>query len=104
MSTINQRLVIAISSRALFELPESTTSPQLGDTQSILKPGAAFPLAQKLLSLNSPHHRLIDIVLLSNSSAEVGLRVFSALHHLCRSVWRTIIFVERYERCQTSSF
>jgi 5'-nucleotidase len=79
MSTTTHRLVIAVSSRALFDLSEHAS--QQTHNNSILKPGVAFALIHKLLALNTPVQRYVDVILLSRHSAEVGLRVFSAIHH-----------------------
>ena len=59
----DKRLVVAISSRALFDLGDSHAlferdgldayrSFQIDHENEILKPGVAFPLVQKLLGLN----------------------------------------------------
>lgn len=87
-----QKMVVAISSRALFDLAESH---QLFETQGveayckyqiereneILQPGAAFPLVKKLLALNDlgkPRER-VEVILLSRNSADTGLRIFNSI-------------------------
>jgi 5'-nucleotidase len=89
-----QRLVIAISSRALFDLGESHTvfenrglaayaDYQLGLEDEILRPGVAFPLVRKLLALNEDgvDHPGVEVILLSRNSADTGLRIFNAIEH-----------------------
>jgi 5'-nucleotidase len=87
-------MVVAISSRALFDLEESHhlfetegvdayARYQVAHEDEVLGPGVAFPLAEKLLALNrGPGSRkLVDIILLSPNSADTGLRVFNSLRH-----------------------
>lgn len=92
-----KKLVVAISSRALFDLTESHKlferegleaycQYQIERENDVLKPGAAFPLVKKLLALNElqkPRER-VEVILLSRNSADTGLRVFNSIqeHHL----------------------
>ena len=68
----DNRLVVAISSRALFDLGDSHAlferdgldayrSFQIDHENEILKPGVAFPLVQKLLGLNKRVKDLLQI-------------------------------------------
>lgn len=90
------KLVVAISSRALFDLDESHqifetkgfdayAKYQRDNELNVLAPGFAFPLVQKLLRLNegrSPKEALVEVILLSRNTADTGLRIFhSILHH-----------------------
>tara|TARA_B100001057_G_scaffold500062_1_gene613244 strand:- start:7741 stop:8646 length:906 start_codon:yes stop_codon:yes gene_type:complete len=86
-------LIIAISSRALFDLAESHAvfeqqglaayqHYQIEHEDEPLPPGVAFHLVEKLLSLNkvidgSP----VEVILLSRNSADTGLRVFNSIEH-----------------------
>lgn len=95
------KLVIAISSRALFDLQESNevyekhgldaySQYQIEHENEILEPGDAFPLVQKLLRLNE---RLggeprVEVILLSRNSADTGLRVFNSIEHYGLTVTR----------------
>ena len=86
------KLVIAISSRALFDLQDSHRvfeehgveaycQYQIDRENESLKPGVAFALVQKLLRLNSleePRER-VEVILLSRNSADTGLRVFNSI-------------------------
>lgn len=85
-------LVIAISSRALFDLSKSNhiyqqqgvdayIKHQIEHENELLQPGVAFPLVQKLLALNTPEKALIEIILLSRNSADTGLRIFNSIEH-----------------------
>jgi 5'-nucleotidase len=89
---LNQKLVIAISSRALFDLEESHrifeqqgvkayANYQIAHETDPLPPGLAYPLVQKLLSLHSPETQepLVEVILLSRNSADTGLRIFNSI-------------------------
>lgn len=89
-----EKLVVAISSRALFKLDESHsiyeregvdayTQHQITHEDEPLEPGVAFPLVKKLLALNGccPEHPVIEVILLSRNSADTGLRVFNSIRH-----------------------
>ncbi len=89
------RLVIAISSRALFDLSESHQvfeaegvdaycRYQVDRENEALAPGVAFFLVKKLLDLNLLLGDLgrVEVILLSRNSSDTGLRVLnSARHH-----------------------
>lgn len=88
------RLVVAISSRALFDLAESHQvfeadgvdaycAYQIAHEDDILDPGVAFPLAKKLLGLNRRlgNLGLVELILLSRNSSDTGLRVFNSIRH-----------------------
>jgi len=97
MSTPGRRdkhLVVAISSRALFDLDsthqiyldqglQAYIDYQRSRENEILQPGVAFPLAEKLLALNEDgmDHPGVDVVLLSRNSADTGLRIFNSIEH-----------------------
>ncbi|MEM1243781.1 MAG: 5'-nucleotidase [Pseudomonadota bacterium] len=88
------KLVIAISSRALFNLDESHAiyekqgldaylSYQIEHENEVLKPGVAFTLVKKLLHLNEliDAEPVVEVILLSRNSADTGLRVFNSIEH-----------------------
>ena len=85
-------LVIAISSRALFDLDESHRvfekegiqaycEYQITPENDILSPGVAFSLVKKLLALSDQLEgkAAIDVILLSRNSADTGLRIFNSI-------------------------
>lgn len=89
-----QPFVVAISSRALFDLDhshqifetqglENYSNYQVEHEDELLKPGIAFQLVQKLLALNenSAKHAGVEIILLSRNSADTGLRIFNTIEH-----------------------
>jgi len=100
-SGFGTKLVIAISSRALFNLDASHqiyesegldayARYQIDHEDEILAPGDAFPMVQKLLHLNK---RLggeprVEVILLSRNSADTGLRVFNSIEHYGLNITR----------------
>ena len=88
---LGDKLVVAISSRALFDLDESHRiyesegveayrQYQIAHEDEVLQPGDAFALVQKLLGLNEMLGRqLVEVVLVSRNSADTGLRVFNSI-------------------------
>ncbi len=96
MDSIENRptLVVAISSRALFDLDESHRvfeeqgvtayhRYQIEHEDDILQPGVAFTLVRKLLNLNALFEGRVkvEVVLLSRNSTDTGLRVFNSIGH-----------------------
>ena len=91
---LDSKLVIAISSRALFNLDESHevyeregldaySNYQVEREDIPLEPGEAFPLVHKLLRLNKrlEEKSQVEVVLLSRNSADTGLRIFNSIAH-----------------------
>ena len=89
-----QPLVVAISSRALFDLDESHevyeskgleayAEYQVARENEYLQPGVAFPLVRKLLALNDDgvNHQGVEVILMSRNSADSGLRIFNSIEH-----------------------
>ena len=90
--TLADKLVVAISSRALFDLAESHRIYtedgveayqrfQIEHEDEVLAPGPAFGLVVKLLRLNRPPRQYVEVILLSRNSADTGLRVFNSIKH-----------------------
>jgi len=90
----DEKLVVAISSRALFDLDESHAvferegvdaycAYQIEHENTPLQPGTAFPLVKKLLALNGNNleNPKVEVILLSRNSADTGLRVFNSIKH-----------------------
>ncbi|MEM9532433.1 MAG: 5'-nucleotidase [Pseudomonadota bacterium] len=90
--------VVAISSRALFDLDQSHqlfeaegvdaySRFQIDHENDVLRPGIAFPLVQKLLRLNELARQvnpgqeapLVEVILLSRNSGDTGLRIFNSI-------------------------
>jgi len=86
------KVVIAISSRALFDLDESNkifeekglkeyVAYQILHEDEILNPGVAFPLIKKLLNIKYPKSEeyAFEVILISKNDANAGLRVFNSI-------------------------
>jgi len=97
--TFDGKLVVAISSRALFDFEEENrifdrdgeaayVALQMGRIDVPAKQGVAFPLVKKLLAFNAPGAQLVEVVILSKNDPVSGLRVF-------RSAQREGLRVER---------
>ena len=107
------RLVVAITARALFDLEkghalfedqglEAYAKHQRTHEDDVLEPGIAFPLVRKLLALNEgapAEAPRVEVVLLSRNSSDTGLRIFNSIEHhglaISRAVWT---WAEVYQR------
>ena len=91
MKTTDNQLVVAVSSRALFDLEEehrifesrgiaAYRQYQIEHRNTPLRPGVAFALVARLLKLNElfPGHNPFRVVVLSRNSPETGQRFFSS--------------------------
>jgi 5'-nucleotidase len=88
-----EKLVIAISSRALFNLDESHQvyekegveayrKYQIDREDKPLSPGDAFHLVKKLLHINTLlSEKRVEVILLSRNTADTGLRIFNSIEH-----------------------
>jgi 5'-nucleotidase len=85
-----EQLVVAISSRALFDFEEENAVFESADDRAYMrlqlerveqpaKPGVAFPLVQKLLKFNADGVRRVEVVILSRNDPVSGLRVFRSV-------------------------
>ena len=95
-----EKLVIAISSRALFDLSDSHKvfeeqgleayqQYQIAHEEEPLAPGDAFSLVNKLLHLNTLiNDSRVEVILLSRNSADTGLRVFNSISHYGLNITR----------------
>lgn len=90
--TLDDKLVVGISSRALFDLEYENSiyveqglaaylEYQRNHEQDILKPGTAFPLVRALHKLNDSGTQLVEIIIMSKNSADTSLRIFNSIEH-----------------------
>lgn len=91
---LNDKLVIGISSRALFDLEyENSIYNDKGLTEyskyeiehedDILKPGTAYSLIKALLELNNKFKSpIVEVIIMSRNNPETGLRVFNSIDKL----------------------
>ena len=91
---MTNKLTVAISSSALFDLRESDrvyreegvdayAQYQIAREDEPLKPGDAFHLVKKLLRINTLLNQSdrVEVILLSRNTADTGLRVFNSIEH-----------------------
>ena len=85
--SVEGKLVVAISSRALFDFEEENRvfdrdgeqayiELQYGRLDVPAREGVAFALVKKLLAFNSPDAQRVEVVVLSKNDPVSGLRVF----------------------------
>ncbi len=90
---LSDKLVVAISSRALFNLEdenhifeydglEAYAQYQINHENEILQPGTAFPIVKALLALNGRFSEpIVEILIISRNSPETGMRVFNSIQY-----------------------
>ena len=99
--TLDDCLVIGISSRALFDLDEENrifdeqgltayAQYQIEHENDILKPGSGFALVKALLKLNEDKHR-VEIIIMSRNSADTSLRIFNSIAHYKLGISRAVL-------------
>jgi len=99
-ATLEGQLVVAISSRALFDFEDENRLFEAGDVPAYVRqqlerldqpalPGVAFSLVQKLLAFNADGPR-VEVVMLSRNDPVSGLRVFRSAQHYGLAVQRGV--------------
>ena len=98
---LHDKLVIAISSRALFNLEEENSifdkegleayyTHQLAHLDDPLSKGSAFRFVQNLLAINKKFdNKLIEVIILSRNNAATGLRIGRSIEHYALDIERT---------------
>ena len=88
--TLDDKLVVAISSRALFNLEEENKLFEGGDARAYMQlqldrldvpatPGVAFSLVRKLLAFNTGGTQRVEVVMLSRNDPASGMRIFRSV-------------------------
>jgi len=91
-ATLEGQLVVAISSRALFDFEEENRVFEQGDDRAYMqlqlqrleqpaRPGVAFSLVRKLMAFNSAAAQRVEVVILSRNDPVSGMRVFRSAQH-----------------------
>jgi 5'-nucleotidase len=101
---LDNRLVIGVSSRALFDLTKENTifenegvdaycKYQIEHETDILAPGPGFSLIEALLKLNTlPNHAgRVEVIVMSRNSADTSLRVFNSIKHYKLDITRAVL-------------
>ncbi len=89
--SLENKLVVAISSRALFNFEEENRIFESGDPGAYMalqlqrldlpaRPGIAFSLIKKLLAFNEPGLQRVEVVILSRNDPVSGMRIFRSGH------------------------
>ena len=99
---LSERLVIALSSRALFDFEDENRVFEASDDHAYMRlqlerldqparPGVAFSLARKLVAFNRAGQApQVEIVILSRNDPVSGLRVFRSCQHYGLGVERGV--------------
>ena len=95
-ASLDGKLVVAISSRALFDFEEENKvfehghgphrdraymKLQLDKLEEPAKPGVAFSMVKKLLAFNDANAQRVEVVILSRNDPVSGMRVFRSAQH-----------------------
>ena len=105
-TSLEGKLVVAISSRALFDFEEENAVFEEGQDKAYMalqlqrldtpaKPGVAFSLVRKLLAFNQPEPDMartntqpVEVVILSRNDPVSGMRVFRSASHYGLAIQR----------------
>ncbi|EST59567.1 5'-nucleotidase [Proteus cibi] len=100
---LTKRLVIGLSSSALFDLEESDNIFRTQGEEAYrkyqhemqdvsLNKGVAFPFISRLLKLNNirPDDPLVEVILLSRNDPDTGLRVMNSIEHYKLGITRAV--------------
>ncbi|MBL0422764.1 5'-nucleotidase [Ramlibacter sp. AW1] len=90
-ASLQDKLVVAISSRALFDFEEENRIFESGDPGAYMalqlqrlelpaRPGIAFSLIKKLLAFNDAGAQRVAVVILSRNDPVSGMRIFRSGH------------------------
>ena len=100
-ASLDGQLVVAISSRALFDFEEENRHFEATDDRAYMqlqldrleqpaKPGVAFSLVNKLLAFNATGAARVEVVILSRNDPVSGMRVFRSAQHYGLPVQRGV--------------
>jgi 5'-nucleotidase len=91
-ATLEGQLVVAISSRALFDFEEENRLCEASDDRADrdlqlqgldepARPGVAFSLVKKLLAFNHGGSAQVEVVILSRNDPVCGMRIHRSAQH-----------------------
>ncbi|MBV8379899.1 MAG: 5'-nucleotidase [Paucibacter sp.] len=100
-ATLDGQLVVAISSRALFDFEEENQLFEASDDRAYMelqqqrldvpaKQGVAFSLVEKLLRFNTAEKQRVEVVVLSRNDPISGMRVFRSARHYGLTIQRGV--------------
>lgn len=101
---LDNRLVIGVSSRALFDLTveneifksegvEAYCRYQVEHEKELLKPGNGFRLIKSLLAINElpGQEGRVEVIIMSHNSPDTSLRVFHSIAHYGLNISRAVL-------------
>ena len=99
---LDNKMVVGISSRALFDLEmenriyieqglQAYLKYQIEHEKDILKPGTGFPLIKALHKLNDCGEQMVEIIIMSKNSADSSLRIFNSIEHYGLDITRAAL-------------
>ncbi len=101
---LENRLVVGVSSRALFDLSleneifenqglEAYCKYQVEHENEVLKPGPGFCLIKSLLAINKlpGQEGRVEVIIMSRNSADTSLRVFNSITHYGLDITRAAL-------------
>lgn len=101
---LENRLVIGVSSRALFDLTveneifrtqgvDAYCSYQVEHEKELLKPGNGFRLIEALLNINkiTGQEERVEVIIMSHNSPDTSLRVFNSIAHYGLDISRAVL-------------
>lgn len=98
--SLEEKLVVAISSRALFDLDEANRvyeerglkeyrKYQIENENVPLSKGTGFPLVKALLGVNvDPNDPIVEVIIVSRNDADSSLRIWNSVEHHGLSISR----------------
>ena len=100
-ASLHGQLVVAISSRALFDFEEENRVFEADDDRAYMalqlarldapaRPGVAFSLVNKLLAFNVRDTQRVEVVILSRNDPVSGMRVFRSAKHYGLAIQRGV--------------
>lgn len=101
---LENKLVIGVSSRALFDLTvendifekegvDAYCKYQKEHEDELLKPGNGFKLIEALLNINKipGHEGMVEVIIMSHNSPDTSLRVFNSVAHYNLAITRAVL-------------
>lgn len=102
--SLDNKLVIGVSSRALFDLSKENEifekegvdaycKYQVEHENEVLKPGPGFSLIKSLLDINKlpGQNERVEVIIMSRNSADTSLRVFNSIQHYGLGITRAAL-------------
>ncbi len=102
--SLENRLVVGVSSRALFDLSleneiferegvDAYCKYQVEHENEILKPGPGFKLIKALLNINTlkGQNGRVEVIVMSRNSADTSLRVFNSIEYYGLNITRAVL-------------